>query len=180
MRHSRRRKIRNLTLLTVFVVAIYIFSAIVILFHIKLEMKCCVFLCLLPHILSALCRNCRMLYFNLRSSHSLHADVFHERHWKRTKVVRPPMPCFHILSNVFRYSKFNVEKTSGRSRAIGTICQVYWIKDVGWNVKVGPTTPFFLSFRHVGREDECVYFLLCVLFVTVSVELYELVYCFEA
>lgn len=80
MRHSRRRKIRNLTLLTVFVVAIYIFSAIVILFHIKLEMKCCVFLCLLPHILSALCRNCRMLYFNLRSSHSLHADVFHERH----------------------------------------------------------------------------------------------------
>jgi len=124
MRHPRRRK-RNLTLLTVLVVAIYIFSAIVILFHIKLEIKCCVFSCLLPHRIPALGRSCRMLYTNLRSSHSLHADVFHDRHWKRTKVVRPSVPCFQILWNVFRDSKFNLEKTSGRSLAIGTICHVY-------------------------------------------------------
>lgn len=50
-------------------------------------------------------------------------------------------------------------------------------KRTRWKCKGGTDKPLFFCPWYTLREDECVYVLLYVLFFTVSVEFYELVYC---
>jgi hypothetical protein len=120
---------------------------------------------MLPHQISELCRNWRMCRCRFRKFALIACWYFTWLEIKRPKAVWPLVACFQICETYLGDLKFYLEMTSVRPRTKGTICHIFKMRNVGWNVKVlWPAKTLFLPLIGIRAVQRSVF--MFVIFIS--------------